>query len=69
MPRNDRKKFKAKVVRRMNNFEQSIRAHEMKGAQLPEEFDRIEEWYKIAKVRLKKFIMETYDKIPEKGED
>ena len=62
MPRSERKKFKAKAMRRIKNFENSVRAHEMRGAGPPDNIENIEEWHKVAKSRLVKLIMELYEK-------
>ena len=69
MPKTERKKFRAKAMRRIRNFEVDTRIHEMKGSRPPGEFDEIERDFEVSKKRLINFIMETYDKIPERTEN
>ena len=45
--------------RHIKAFEEAVRAHEMKGAMHPDDWDAIEEQYQKAKTRLQHFMVQS----------
>lgn len=65
MHRSERKRFKAKLLRRIANLEAGIKCEYTVGP-VSDPLHRCQnERYKVAKSRLIKIVMETYDQIPD----
>ncbi len=64
----DRKKFKKKFKDKLVKFEGAAVDLSWKGSKRPEEFEEIEERYRIAKKHLVDFIMKEHDLFVMKAE-